>query len=78
MEVVVTMNKGEYIMQRLNQDIKDHTFKRVYCLFGEEEYLKRSYKKRLIEAISGDDQASHCRGFSCCRAQALGQADFRS
>lgn len=55
MEVVVTMNKGEYIMQRLNQDIKDHTFKRVYCLFGEEEYLKRSYKKRLIEAISGDD-----------------------
>ena len=42
-------------MQRLNQDIKQHTFKRVYCLYGEEEYLKRSYKNRLIEAISGDD-----------------------
>lgn len=42
-------------MQRLNQDIKQHTFKRVYCLFGEEEYLKRNYKNRLIEAISGDD-----------------------
>ena len=42
-------------MQRLNQDIKEHTFKRVYCLFGEEEYLKRSYKNRLIDAIAGDD-----------------------
>lgn len=42
-------------MQRLNQDIKQHTFKRIYCLYGEEEYLKRSYKNRLIEAISGDD-----------------------
>ena len=42
-------------MQRLNQDIKQHTFQRVYCLYGEEEYLKRSYKNRLIEAISGED-----------------------
>ncbi|MBQ8814667.1 MAG: DNA polymerase III subunit delta [Lachnospiraceae bacterium] len=42
-------------MQRLNQDIKQHTFQRVYCLFGEEEYLKRNYKNRLIEAIAGDD-----------------------
>ena len=42
-------------MQKLNQDIKERTFERVYCLFGEEEYLKRSYKNRLIQAISGDD-----------------------
>lgn len=42
-------------MQRLNQDIKQHTFQRVYCLYGEEDYLKRSYKNRLIKAIAGDD-----------------------
>lgn len=42
-------------MQTLNQDIKDHTFKPVYLLFGEEVFLRNSYKKRLQEAIVGDD-----------------------
>ena len=42
-------------MQTLNQDIKDHTFKRVYLLYGEEAFLKNSYKNRLKEAIIGDD-----------------------
>lgn len=42
-------------MQTLNQDIKDRTFKRVYLLYGEEAFLKNSYKNRLKEAIIGDD-----------------------
>lgn len=42
-------------MQTLNQDIRDHAFKPVYLLFGEEVFLKNSYKKRLQEAIIGDD-----------------------
>lgn len=42
-------------MQTLNQDIRDHAFKPVYLLFGEEIFLKNSYKKRLQEAIIGDD-----------------------
>lgn len=42
-------------MQTLNQDIKDHTFKPVYLLFGKEAFLRNSYKKRLQEAIVGDD-----------------------
>ncbi|MBQ4562884.1 MAG: DNA polymerase III subunit delta, partial [Lachnospiraceae bacterium] len=42
-------------MQQLNQDIKERNFRPVYCLFGEEEYLKRNYKNRLIRAIAGDD-----------------------
>ena len=42
-------------MQILNQDIKDKTFKRVYLLFGDEPFLVNSYKKRLREAIIGDD-----------------------
>ncbi len=42
-------------MQTLNQDIKEKNFKPVYLLFGEEPYLVSTYKKRLREAISGDD-----------------------
>jgi len=42
-------------MQTLNQDIKEKTFKKVYLLYGDEPYLVSSYKKRLREAISGDD-----------------------
>lgn len=42
-------------MQVLNQDIKDRDFKRVYLLFGDEPYLVGNYKKRLREAIAGDD-----------------------
>lgn len=42
-------------MQTLNQDIKERSFKQVYLLFGDESYLVGNYKKRLREAIAGDD-----------------------
>ncbi len=42
-------------MKVLNQDIKDRKFKPVYLLFGEEAFLKKSYKNRLKEAMTGDD-----------------------
>ena len=42
-------------MQALNQDIKERTFKPVYLLFGEESFLKTSYKNRLKSAVIGDD-----------------------
>jgi len=42
-------------MQVLNQDIKERTFKPVYLLFGEESFLKTSYKNRLKSAVIGDD-----------------------
>ena len=40
-------------METLNQDIKSGNFKRFYLLFGEEEFLKQSYKKRLRQAVAG-------------------------
>ena len=46
-------------MQTLNQDIKDKTFRRVYLLFGDEPFLVNSYKKRLREAIAGDDTMNY-------------------
>ena len=42
-------------MQTLNQDIKTKEFKRVYLLYGDEPFLVSSYKKRLKEAIAGED-----------------------
>lgn len=38
-------------MQNIMTDIKNNTFRRVYLLYGEEAYLKRSYKNRLMQAI---------------------------
>ncbi len=42
-------------MQTLNQDIKEKNFRSVYLLYGEETFLKSSYKKRLKEALVGGD-----------------------
>ena len=46
-------------MQTLNQDIKTRTFKPLYCLYGEETYLKRSFKFRLRDAILGEDTMNY-------------------
>lgn len=48
-------------MQTLNQDMKEHSFRPVYLLYGEEAFLKNSYKKRLKEAIIGDDTMNFAR-----------------
>lgn len=48
-------------MQTLNQHIKSGTFQPVYLLYGEETFLKNSYKNRLKEAIIGDDTMNFAR-----------------
>jgi len=42
-------------MKTLAQDIKTREFKPVYLIYGEEAFLKKSYKNRMKEAIAGDD-----------------------
>lgn len=42
-------------MKKLRDDIKNQTFERVYLLYGDEDFLKRSYKKRLKDAICKED-----------------------
>lgn len=46
-------------MQTLNEAIKNKTFSPVYLLYGEEAFLKRSYKNRLKEALVGDDTMNY-------------------
>lgn len=38
-------------MDLLSEDIKNKSFSRVYLLYGEEDYLRNSYKKRLSDAV---------------------------
>ena len=42
-------------MKQLNQDMKTGQFKPVYLLYGEEEFLKKSYKNKLKDAVAGGD-----------------------
>ena len=46
-------------MQTINNDIKSGQYKTVYLLYGEESFLKQSYKKKLKEAIAGDDTMNY-------------------
>ena len=46
-------------MQTLNQDIKDRSFKSAYLLFGDEAFLKKSYKNRLKAAVTGGDTMNY-------------------
>lgn len=41
-------------MKSLNEDLKSGQLKQLYLFYGEEVYLKRQYKERLIKAIFPD------------------------
>ena len=38
-------------MKSLNEDIKQGQFKNIYLLYGEEDYLKKQYRDRLVKAM---------------------------
>ena len=42
-------------MRKLNADIKSRNFEKSYLLYGNEEYLKQSFRKQLFDAASGGD-----------------------
>ncbi|MBR3646616.1 MAG: DNA polymerase III subunit delta [Lachnospiraceae bacterium] len=48
-------------MKIINSDIKNKKFKKLYLLYGEEEYMKRYYFNALVKAISADDTMNTTR-----------------
>ena len=47
-------------MKKIQEQIKNRDFAKVYLLYGEEEYLKRYYKKQLVQAVLKDtDQMNY-------------------
>jgi len=56
-------------MQTLNEDIKTGNFKKVYLLFGDEEYLKKQYKDKLRKALVNDGDTMNFARFEGKEAQ---------
>lgn len=49
------VERGGYpTMQRIAEDIKTGQLKQIYLLYGEESYLVRQYRDRLLAAMLGD------------------------
>lgn len=51
-------------MKFLNEDIRTGSFQHMYLLYGEEDYLKNQYKKRLRDAILSADDTMNFTAFS--------------
>lgn len=50
-------------MQKLNEEIKSGQLKQVYLLYGEEDYLRRQYRDKLRNALTGGDDSMNCHYF---------------
>lgn len=50
-------------MKMLMEDIKNHQFKRIYLLTGEEIYLRNQYKKRLRNALLDPEDTMNAASF---------------
>lgn len=50
-------------MQALRDSLKTGQWKKVYLFYGEESYLKRSYKKQVKNAIVGEDDSMNYNYF---------------
>ena len=47
-------------MQQLIQDLKNQTYKQMYLLYGEEDYLRKQYRDKLKDAlVSPDDTMNY-------------------
>ena len=54
-----TRDESAAIRAKLNNDIKSGTPEQIYLLYGEEAFLRRSYKNRLKELITGGDEMNY-------------------
>ena len=50
-------------MKQIAEDIKQNNFKQVYLLHGEERYLRRQYKDKLMHALSNDGDTMNTHVF---------------
>lgn len=51
-------------MKRIDEDIKQGKFQTVYLLYGEERYLKRQYKQKLIRAMVAEGDTMNFAAYS--------------
>lgn len=46
-------------MNQLNEDLRNRNFKKIYLLYGEESFLRKSYKRRFRESLVGDNEMNY-------------------
>lgn len=51
-------------MKRINQDINDNNFSKVYLLYGDEAYLRNQYRDKLISALVNDGDTMNYSSYS--------------
>lgn len=51
-------------MNRIKSDIEKQTFSRMYLLYGEDEYMRNLYMKRLKKELLGDGDEMNCSIFN--------------
>ena len=56
-------------MQTINEDIINGTFRRVYLLYGDEDYLKLQYKNKLLRALVTEGDTMNFSRFEGKEAQ---------
>ena len=69
------MKKGNRLtMRKINDDIKNGNFEKIYLLYGTEEYLKKQYKNKIRTAICGNDTMnySYFEGKDCDAKEIVG------
>lgn len=64
-------------MRKISEDIKNGTYEKAYLICGTEEYLKKQYKNKIMEAICGDDTMnySYFEGKDCDVKEIIGIAE---
>ena len=50
-------------MKSINEDIKNNNYKQAYLLYGEEAYLRKQYKNRLLKGLNPNDDTMNCSFF---------------
>ncbi len=63
-------------MQTIQEDIKNGTFRSVYLLFGQEEYLKRQYRDKLRKALLAEGDVMNYARFEGKEAQIPAMIDL--
>lgn len=58
------MNWQVVVVKNISKDIENEDFKRVYLIYGEEKYLVRNIKNKLIKAIVNDGDNMNFSKFS--------------
>ena len=50
-------------MKTIDEDIKNGTFRQLYLLYGEEVYLKKQYKDKLVKAMTTEGDTMNFSAF---------------